>query len=477
MFAELANWELYRKKCATMLWAAHLAGPKAEPVLFDFALQAFRKRPGIGIMNEKLGNAAAVSISLMDDTLAATSLMRLERRVTYSSVKKRIGKLLGEVAKRAGMTRDDLEDMAAPDHGLADGVRRIPLAVGAAILDAADGKVVLSWEDAGGQQRKTPPKALKDADPEGVKAAKALVKEIAADLVTWKGRIEASYLRDLSWPHDLWRQRYADHGTFALLARRLVWTAQQGDAVTTVLPVVDGCVDVHGKDVDCAGAVMRLWHPLDGSADEVRKWREMLVSRDIVQPFRQVWRETFAATDAEKATGTYSNRFAGHIVHQHQLMALGIANGWQSTHRTGFDTPDDQPTHIRIPAFGLQAEFWTQAAGTDSPISEGGAYYYLATDRVKFHRLDEETRYGRGAEIQVASVPERVFSEIMRHCDLFTSVASICLDPEWNDRGADAEHPSQWRRAADRYWAASHTAALQGSSATRRDMLKLLVPR
>lgn len=477
MFTELLNWDMRQQNWSAILWAVHLAGPKAEPVLFDFALQAFRKRPGVGITNEKLGNAATFSISLLDDTLAVASLMRLQRRVAYSSVKKRIGKLLGEVAKRAGLTRSDLEEMSAPDHKLANGPRRIPLKGGVAVLENAGGKVALSWEDDDGRTRKAPPTTLKEKDPDGIKTVRKLAKRIAADLVTWKDHLDASYLREQSWPHDLWQQRYAGHGTLAILARQLIWVAQRGETATSVLPVADGCIDQRGNEVDCTSATMRLWHPLDSKDDEIREWREVLMSRGVVQPFRQVWRETFTLTDAEKATGTYSNRFAGHIVQQHQLLALGVANGWQSTHRTGFDTPNDEPTHIRIPAFGLQAEFWTQAAGADSPTSQSGSYYYLATDRVKFHRLDEKARHGRGKEVPLTSVPARVFSEIMRHCDLFTSVSSISLDPEWMDPGADAEHPSQWRQDANEYWAASHSARLQGSSATRYDMLNLLLPR
>ena len=128
--------------------------------------------------------------------------------------------------------------------------------------------------------------------------------------------------------------------TVSVLARQLIWTAQESDTATTVLPVAEGCIDLEGNEVDCSDATMRLWHPLDSSNDEVRKWREALIMRGVVQPFRQVWRETFTLTDAERETRTYSNRFAGHILQQHQFMALGVANGWQSTHRTGFFTPD-----------------------------------------------------------------------------------------------------------------------------------------
>ncbi len=71
-----------------------------------------------------------------------------------------------------------------------------------------------------------------------------------------------------------------------------------------------------------------------------------------------------------------------------------------------------------------------------------------------------------------------VFSEIMRHCDLFTSVPSISLDSEWMDRGANAEHPNQWRRdVADPYWRQSQSADLGPSAQMRHDVLAAILPR
>lgn len=478
LFEEYDAFHVQTHDMLSVLWLAHLIGPRAVPALLDYAQNAYKKIPGIGMANEKLGNAAALSLSLMPDEEAAAALMRLQRKVTFSSAKKRVGKLLDEAAERAGVSRDTLEELSVQDHALADGQRRVPMNSGAAVLTAEGLKIALAWEDAGGTCRKAPPKSLKDADPAGIKTARALVKEIEADLATWKDRLDSSYLRDVSWAYDVWRQRYADHGTLSLLARRLIWTVKTEGSIETVVPTAEGCVTASGTPVSFKDSDrVQLWHPLDATAEEVRAWRMALMQAGIVQPFRQAWRETFVLTEAERETGTYSNRFAGHVLRQHQMMALGQANGWQSTHRTGFDTPDDEPSHIRLPAFGLQAEYWTEAAGMDGPTTNGGSYLYISTDRVAFHRLVPKARFGRGEKVALADVPARVFSEIMRHCDLFTSVTSICLDPEWQDRGQDAEHPSAWQQGADRYWTAGHRKPLEGSAATRRDMLELLLPR
>lgn len=41
-------------------------------------------------------------------------------------------------------------------------------------------------------------------------------------------------------------------------------------------------------------------------------------------------REIYVLTDAERTTRVYSNRFAAHIVRQHQFNALCAARGWKN---------------------------------------------------------------------------------------------------------------------------------------------------
>jgi hypothetical protein len=63
------------------------------------------------------------------------------------------------------------------------------------------------------------------------------------------------------------------------------------------------------------------------SADEVLAWRSCLERHAVRQPFKQAHREVYVLTDAERATRTYSNRFAAHVLRQHQFNALCGARG------------------------------------------------------------------------------------------------------------------------------------------------------
>ena len=46
--------------------------------------------------------------------------------------------------------------------------------------------------------------------------------------------------------------------------------------------------------------------------------------------FQQAHREVYLLTGAEQTTGVYSNRFAAHIIRQHQFNALCVARGGTS---------------------------------------------------------------------------------------------------------------------------------------------------
>lgn len=74
----------------------------------------------------------------------------------------------------------------------------------------------------------------------------------------------------------------------------------------------------------------------------------------------------------------------------------------------------------------------------------------------------------RRALVALAEVPELVFGEAMRDVDLFVSVASIALDPQWADRG---ENPHL------AYWQEHSFGELTETAVIRREALARLVPK
>lgn len=465
-------------------WAPDAIGP----ILVRHAQNVcFQSDPGVGMRDERLGNACLWALIHLPEGGGVRYLARLLSRVKYPKVKKRIEAALNEAAAKAGVTRGELDELSIPTHDLdANGTAEIAVGDGAARLSiSGTASVDVTWRTANGKISKSVPAALKE-HKDAIKSIKALAKEIEADLSVQPQRLQRLWLDDRRWPAEMWRHRYAQHPLVGVLCRRLIWNVHHGDERVAAIWSSDGMSDVGGKPVSLDGAEITLWHPIGCEVAKVMAWRARLGALGIVQPFKQAHREVYLVTDAERRTGAYSNRFAGHIVKQHQLMALARLNGWMVTHRIWADTPNDQPTHIVLPRQGLLAEFWTEGAGGDDPeVADSQAYLYLTTDQLRFYRIVDPAEAAvasargpqRGAVVTIADVPPLALSEVMRHCDLFVGVASVANDPNWADGGRDAEHPNQWRRTIGAsYWQTQAFGDLNAAAETRLSLLTALLP-
>ncbi len=223
---------------------------------------------------------------------------------------------------------------------------------------------------------------------------------------------------------------------------------------------------------------------LGKSSEEIAAWRYWLETRQIQQPFKQAHREIYLLTDAERNTRTYSNRFAAHVIRQHQFNALCAARSWKNQLRLLVDA-EYAPPCLRLPQWNLRAEFWVEGIGTNYGIdtNETGTFYRLSTDQVRFYRMDAAQRAahaggggyhpGRGGEdvepMALHEIPPLVFSEVMRDVDLFVGVASVGNDPTWNDGGPEGRHRD--------YWQSYSFGDLNASANTRKEVLQRLIPR
>jgi hypothetical protein len=321
-------------------------------------------------------------------------------------------------------------------------------------------------------------------NPEEYKELQAALKDVNAILPTQRERIDALFLARKSWPLAAWRERYLDHPLVGTIARRLIWTyTAKGKAVDGVWHGGD-LVGLNGKPLNlkCEAAVS-LWHPIDRAVGDVLAWRDWLERREVIQPFKQAHREVYVLTDAERRTRTYSNRFAAHVLKQHQFNALCAARGWKNKLRLMVDD-GYPPAHRPLPTWGLRAEYWVEGAGSEygRDTNESGVYLYLATDQVRFYALDAPQLYAhasgggygrwRGAEdepLALDTVPPLVFSEVMRDVDLFVGVASVGNDPNWADGGPGGRYRD--------YWQSYSFGELSATARTRRALLERLLPR
>lgn len=230
---------------------------------------------------------------------------------------------------------------------------------------------------------------------------------------------------------------------------------------------------------------VRLWHPLDEDLTTITAWRDWLDRHEVQQPFKQAHREIYLLTDAERNTRTYSNRFAAHVLKQHQFNALCGTRGWKNTLRLMVDN-EYPPAHLLLPTWKLRAEFWVEGIGDDYGVAtnETGTYHYLSTDQVRFYATDAAINTAhaggggyssRGTDraennpLDLEQIPPLVFSEVMRDVDLFVGVASVGNDPNWSDGGLEGRYRD--------YWQSVSFGDLGATAHTRKEVLQRLVPR
>lgn len=189
----------------------------------------------------------------------------------------------------------------------------------------------------------------------------------------------------------------------------LIWRTAEG---VTGLVEADGAddsdslllCDLDGAKVTVTGALFAA-HPWDlFSAGTLGRWQKAVVSRRIVQPVRQAFRELYLLTPAEVEAGTQSARFAGHRVSGARAGRLLTARSWR------MEGSEYEGTAVR--RFGdYEARLGFDEMGhylsEDNPV----------TGTVSF-------RKGVGT-VALADVPPLVLSEAMRDVDLIVSVAAL----------------------------------------------------
>jgi hypothetical protein len=431
----------------------------------DAAEACFKKLSGIGPRAAKVGNACVYALGAMPGMHGTAQLQRLRQRVKQAPAIKLIDETLNQAARREGMTREDLDDLAVPTFDLVDGRRREQFGQFAAeIVVVGTQDIEVRWYGADGKSRKSEPAEVKREFGEELKAFKRTADDLKKVLPAQRDRIDRLPMSERSWSYATWKERYLDHPLLSLLTRRLIWRFDVGEQVALGAWHDGVIVDAEDRPLEGLGEEtrVRLWHPIDADATTVEGWQEWLERHQVTQPFKQAHREIYVLTEAERRTETYSNRFAGHILRQHQFMALCHQRGWRYQLQGGFDG-SNTPT-IELPHWNLTVEYWVEPiVDGDASMTPAGMSLFVSSDQVRFRR------WGEREPLALTEVPPLVFSELLRDVDLFVAVSSVGNDPTWVDQGPEA-HRTYWHSVA-------FSEELSASAKTRRVVLERLVPR
>ncbi len=460
--------------------------------LAKLVMGCIKKIPGVGPWAARAASAGVWALVEIGTSDAVAQLGILKTNVSFRTVLNAIESGLETAAQKAGMTKADLEDIAVPTYGFdSSGVRQEKFgdcAVIAILLPTSE--ISIRWYS-NGKPLKAPSADAKKNFAAELKEFKADMDAAAKTLTAQKARFDSFYLPERIWKLNEWQERFGTHPLLSDIAFRLIWHFSDGAKKAQGLfdPEKNTFEDFKGTSIDWLSdeTEVRLWHPIGFSIEEIIAWRNRLQELQITQPFKQAYREVYILTEAELRTNTYSNRFAGHLLKQHQMNALAALRGWRNALRLMVDDVYP-PASKTYPDAGIRVEFWIEGAGDDygTHTTDTGTYLYLSTDQVRFYAIDAPENYAhagggryeqgtwrnRGAQrdpLPLTEVPAIVFSEAMRDVDMFVGVCSVGNDPAWRDGGTVG--------AFAEYWSDYSFGDLSATAQTRRVVLEKLLPR
>ena len=427
--------------------------------LDDYAAIALKKMPGVGPVSGKTGIACMHAFSMLPFKEGISRLVKFKLKITNNTHLKTINKIISEIAEKHGYTEDGIMEISVPDYGI-DPEGKLVVNFGAykAVYHIrSSSETELLWE-LNGRFQKAVPTSVKNEMATQLKSLKNSIKEIESALPVHKSRIEQVYLKKRSWRFNEWQAYYLNHPLISIIARKLIWHFENGTTKTQGFYLDGEIVDVNRDPLDLFtdNTEVQLWHPIGFPADDVSAWRKFLQDLQITQPFKQAYREIYILTDAEQNTDTYSNRFAAHILRQHQFTALCKQRGWRYNLMGTWDSHNTPTLHIA--AWNITAQFYVDI--TSEITNELGVATYVSTDQVRFSKGYEA--------LHLYDVPALVFTEVMRDVDLFVGVTSIGNDPAWQDSGD---------QRMNNYWQTYSFGDLSESSKVRGEVLRNIIPR
>ena len=444
-----------------LVWCTGLVNdPELQTAVDQYALVAFKKKPSVGPISAKTGTAAMFAFSLLPFKEAVTRLMKFRNKIINNNILKSIDRIISEVAAKNGYDKNLIKEIGVMDFGLDElGNKKIEFGSVTCNIQARNaGDVIIEWKK-DDKPIKSVPATVKKEFAGRLKELKNDIKELEAQLQVQKDRIESYYLEQKVWKYNEWLENYITHPLVKVIASKLIWLFKKEDINETGLLIDNKFFNVKNELITWLdeNVSVELWHPINSNIDEIVSWRNFIQEKEITQPFKQAYREIYLLTDAELNTNTYSNRFAAHILRQHQFAALCKQRSWQY-HLMGQWDSHNTPT-IQLPVWNMTAQYYVDADG-NAEANNVGVFNYISTDQVRFYQGNEL--------LQLINVPKIVFSEIMRDVDLFVGVTSIGNDPNWTNTGNEGYNA---------YWHGYSFGELTESAKMRSEVLQKLIPR
>ncbi|MDX8054504.1 DUF4132 domain-containing protein [Lentzea sp. BCCO 10_0798] len=233
--------------------------------------------------------------------VALMNLNSIAERVKFKGLKAKAQEKVSDIAAALGLSRDQLSDRLVPRLGLDDeatlaidyGPRRFTVG-----FDEHLKPYVLDEE---GKRRKDLPKPgarddqeLAPSEHKRFGQLKKDVRSVASDQIH---RLERAMVDQRTWTAEELHTVLAAHPLLWHLVRRLVWITDSG--LTFRLAEDRTLANASDDEVTLpAEATVRVAHPVD-LAESLESWGEVFADYEILQPFPQLGRPTYAFTPGD----------------------------------------------------------------------------------------------------------------------------------------------------------------------------------
>ncbi|MCU0443763.1 MAG: DUF4132 domain-containing protein [Microscillaceae bacterium] len=425
----------------------HLKTDICEQFILKTTDKAFSKLPSRGSASRIVGTFGLDILAFDADEVIFAKLLEMKIRTKNPVFREELDYVLHKLKLRLELDEETVLDKSVSDFGVVEGVLEQTIGDFTAQVQIENyHKFTLEWLKADKTVQKSEPTILKKQFAAELKQFKATLQDLKQALLTHKNRLENSWRLERVWTWETWHKYFWQHPVMRFLTENLLWEFEKAGKTTTGLPQGDKIIDGQGKTLAVEGSWVRLWHPVQSSAEDTLAWRNYIFDNQLVQPFKQAFREVYLVTEAELATATYSNRFSAHILRQNTLWALTRQRAWDYGGKFSYDNPK-----IALPEYNLEVTLEVESD-----------FEFAITQRVQFKALETP------AAVYLKDIHPIAFSEAMRDIDLFVAVCSIGNDPSWNE---NLHYQAYWQDYA--YGEKSETI----SAKNRLEILQKVIPR
>lgn len=133
----------------------------------------------------------------------------------------------------------------------------------------SDNKLKIAWEQANNQ----------------IKSLAVSIKDFHKQQT---GRLYLAFIAGKTWPYESWRLQFSEHPLLKIICQSLIWQSIEDGRSFRIAEDLS-LIDVNDDLVELSEHTqVRLWHPVDTSADDVAAWKVNLADYELQELFHQV---------------------------------------------------------------------------------------------------------------------------------------------------------------------------------------------